>query len=201
MDRKVEYLVATPWIFLSVPNLNSTGRVAMNIGGRGSRRAVSRGRGERGAAAVEFALVLPLLLTILFGSITAGISYSNSIGLQNAVREGSRFGATTVAGGSWGSDVTTRTGQLQFDDPGAESAICAQLVEAPATVKQTHCIGDETIQDQLLADPPAVPTAAAGACMVQVWAGRPYSIVTAIVPSVDGVMVRKSVALYEGLTC
>ncbi len=60
----------------------------------------TRGRArldERGAVAVEFALVLPVLVMLLLGITTAGLSYSHAIGLTNAVREGSRFGATTLA--------------------------------------------------------------------------------------------------------
>jgi Flp pilus assembly protein TadG len=47
--------------------------------------------------AVEFALVFPLLVMLLFGIITAGISFAHSLGLTNAVREGARFGAISDA--------------------------------------------------------------------------------------------------------
>ena len=47
---------------------------------------------ERGAAAVEFALLLPVLLTILFGIIEFGmIMYGREI-VTNATREGARAG-------------------------------------------------------------------------------------------------------------
>lgn len=47
---------------------------------------------ERGAAAVEFALLLPLLLLILFGIIEFGmIMYSREV-ITNASREGARTG-------------------------------------------------------------------------------------------------------------
>ena len=48
--------------------------------------------GERGAAAVEFALVLPVLVVLLFGIIEFGfILYSKEV-LTNASREGTRAG-------------------------------------------------------------------------------------------------------------
>jgi Flp pilus assembly protein TadG len=49
-------------------------------------------RNERGAVAAEFALLLPVLLTILFGIIEFGmIMYSREI-VTNASREGARAG-------------------------------------------------------------------------------------------------------------
>lgn len=47
-------------------------------------------RGERGAVAVEFALVLPVLVLLLFGIIEFGRGYNAQISLQGAVREGAR---------------------------------------------------------------------------------------------------------------
>ena len=47
---------------------------------------------ERGASAVEFALLLPLLMLILFGTIEFGmVMYSREV-LTNASREGARAG-------------------------------------------------------------------------------------------------------------
>ena len=43
-------------------------------------------RNDRGAAAVEFALVVPLLGMLLFGIITFGLGYSDKVALVNAVR-------------------------------------------------------------------------------------------------------------------
>jgi TadE-like protein len=47
---------------------------------------------EEGAAAVEFALLLPLLLMILFGIIEFGLVLYNQEVITNASREGARFG-------------------------------------------------------------------------------------------------------------
>lgn len=46
-----------------------------------------------GAAAAEMALVLPLLLTILFGSLELGNYFMNEHTLVKAVRNGARFAA------------------------------------------------------------------------------------------------------------
>ncbi len=47
-------------------------------------------RGDRGASAVEFALVVPLLLVLVFGIINFGILFSQQLSINNAVREGAR---------------------------------------------------------------------------------------------------------------
>jgi Flp pilus assembly protein TadG len=48
---------------------------------------------DRGAAAVEFALVLPLLLLIVFGIIDFGRALNAQITLTQAAREGARLAA------------------------------------------------------------------------------------------------------------
>jgi Flp pilus assembly protein TadG len=48
---------------------------------------------ERGAAFVEFALVMPLLFSLVFGGLTAGIVLSRKHNLTHAAREGARYGA------------------------------------------------------------------------------------------------------------
>lgn len=53
-------------------------------------------RRERGAAAVEFALVVPVLLMVIFGIIEMGTLYQREIQLSN----GAMVGARSVAHGS-----------------------------------------------------------------------------------------------------
>ncbi|HVL05599.1 MAG TPA: TadE family protein [Acidimicrobiales bacterium] len=51
---------------------------------------MQRRRDERGAAVVEFALILPLLVLFVFGIVEFGRAYSARIELTSAVREGAR---------------------------------------------------------------------------------------------------------------
>lgn len=53
---------------------------------------------ERGAIFVEFALVLPLLMSLVLGIYTGGQAYTNKIGVVEAVREGARYGASLPMG-------------------------------------------------------------------------------------------------------
>jgi Flp pilus assembly protein TadG len=48
--------------------------------------------GESGTALIEFAIVLPFLITILFGTIEFGLLMFNKQVLTNASREGARYG-------------------------------------------------------------------------------------------------------------
>jgi Flp pilus assembly protein TadG len=50
-------------------------------------------RGERGAALVEFALVLPLLAALIFGVIEFGSMYNSLLEVRSAAREGARMAA------------------------------------------------------------------------------------------------------------
>ena len=60
-------------------------------------------RSERGQAAVEFALVAPLLIALLLGIIQAGIAFSHYLAVTDAARAAARkavvarFDGTTVA--------------------------------------------------------------------------------------------------------
>jgi hypothetical protein len=53
-------------------------------------------RGQRGAAAVEFALVLPVFLAVVFGTIDYGWYYYQRFTLAAAVRDGIRYGVTVA---------------------------------------------------------------------------------------------------------
>jgi Flp pilus assembly protein TadG len=61
-------------------------------------RTTPLGRRDDGAAAVEFALVVPLLILLVFGIINFGVLFSQQLTLNNAVREGAR--GTVVKGTS-----------------------------------------------------------------------------------------------------
>jgi Flp pilus assembly protein TadG len=164
-------------------------------------------RGEDGAAAVEFALVLPILVIVVLGIVTGGVSYSNAIGIQNAVREGARFGATAdVSQISWSNDVITRVRATQFDDgttaADSSTSVCVQLFKAPSTVSQWECsIGQDggpalTMPATASGDPAVPAHLSAGACVVRVLAARKFEINGGLT-SWSGTIVRGSTALYE----
>jgi hypothetical protein len=79
---------------------------------------------ERGAALVEFALILPVLLTLALGIFSAGLAYNRQIALTNAAREASRFGATLTLGAATGG---TTEGWLGDVADAAQQAATGEL--------------------------------------------------------------------------
>jgi len=55
---------------------------------------------------VEFALILPLLLSFLLGIVTVGITYNRNISLDNAARESVRYGAVRAVDGDLSTWLT-----------------------------------------------------------------------------------------------
>src|SRR6478672_5618705 len=53
-----------------------------------------RAHGERGAVLVEFALVFPVLVMLLFGLLSGGMAWNQNLALSQGVRVGARYGAT-----------------------------------------------------------------------------------------------------------
>lgn len=96
------------------------------------RRQNRRIRSERGATVVELAIALPILLALIFGTITAGMALFDKLALNAAAREASRFGATypeedAASPDQWFVDVagvaqTSATGAL--DESVAGRSIC-----------------------------------------------------------------------------
>ena len=123
----------------------------MNFVGVTSNR---RGRGERGASMVEFALIMPVFMILIFGGITASLVYQDRSAVVNAVREGSRFGATLpyaqcdttsncTAGGSarnWAQLVQYAT-QKRSEGALSLSQICVALVTGSTGSIYTHTGG------------------------------------------------------------
>jgi Flp pilus assembly protein TadG len=70
---------------------------------------MTRWRDQSGANAVEFALILPILVVMIFGLIGAGQLWNQQMSVTQAVREGARYGATYPDSASWEADVTART--------------------------------------------------------------------------------------------
>jgi Flp pilus assembly protein TadG len=90
--------------------------------------------GERGAAAVEFALVLPLLLLIVFGIIDFGRAYNAQVTLTQAAREGARLAALNQ------SNVVSRTqgAAIPLTGVGVAVTACPSGSTGDAVVQTTY---------------------------------------------------------------
>lgn len=56
-----------------------------------------RQRGDGGAAAVEFALVMPILFLLLFAIIIYGVIFAQDLSLSNSARQAARSGVVPTA--------------------------------------------------------------------------------------------------------
>ena len=110
---------------------------------------------EDGAALLEFAIVLPLLLAVLVGIITAGTALNRSNSLNNAARETARFGATLPADNLtfWLTKVSdvaidAATGDLADGSPGRY--VCVAYVYPDGLVPADSSVGnDHTVRIEI----------------------------------------------------
>ena len=157
-------------------------------------RMRSRRRGgEDGASAVEFALVVPFLIMILFGLITTGFAYNDHLSVTNATREGSRYGAAidyTTAG--WATSVRDRVKQTYFNAGSTldDSQICVRIVDSSGTGIGSAHLGAACGTE------PTTPTTVAGSCVVKVWVSKPQKISLIIFPDLNFDVGAQSVAYY-----
>lgn len=170
------------------------------MGTRGARQ-----RSDHGAAAVEFALVVPLLLILLFGTVTAGLAYSDHLGITNAVREGARFGSAmpyqqstpAITPAQWADSVRTRVQQVYFNAGSTVTTdqICVKLVDSTGA----GVTGAAALGTQCGAEPTAPSGMSTGSCAVKVWVSRPETIQLVVAPTYSFNIGAKSVSYY-GLT-
>lgn len=91
------------------------------------RTSAKYGPVERGASAVEFALILPVLLTIVFGLIEFGFVFNAQISLAQATREGVRVAAVDAEADVAAMEQRMRDAFLGFvgePDAGPTSNAC-----------------------------------------------------------------------------
>lgn len=156
-----------------------------------------RERDDRGAAAVEFALVAPLVIMLLIGTVTVALAYSQHVALSNAVREGARVGATTPNGGSWLDSVRQHTSDAYGDSEGLPTGqVCAMLMKTTggATPTVTTVLGPGIGCDA--ADAPDNPTNIAAGCFVKVWATKQTHL-NWVLGNADPWMKAGAVAIYD----
>ena len=91
---------------------------------------------DRGAAAVEFALVLPVLLLVLCGIIDFGRALHAQVVLTQAAREGARLAALGEA------DAITRT----LDAAGTLSAVEVDVTACPTNLASADAVVTVTHQ-------------------------------------------------------
>lgn len=64
------------------------------VGGTQVTRRLRQMQADDGASAVEFALIFPIFMILVLGTIAAGTAFSRQINVTQAAREASRYGST-----------------------------------------------------------------------------------------------------------
>jgi Flp pilus assembly protein TadG len=90
-----------------------------------------RERSERGAVAVEFAILAPVLIMLLMGIMEFGRAYNAQVSLTNAAREGVRVMAIS------NSEASARTAAKN-----AAVTLSPALVDSNITFSATSCAAD-----------------------------------------------------------
>jgi len=103
----------------------------------------SRGgsRGEGGAALVEFAVVMPLLVLLLCGIIDFGWLFAQNLDVRHGAREGARLAAVNFPEGP--SPNSGARSDANRDELVAE--VCARMqtpTDADITISSTGAVGD-----------------------------------------------------------
>ncbi len=139
--------------------------------------------GDAGASAVEFALLLPIFLMLVFGGIYGGIAIDHKIGITQAAREGARFGSTLPippqpgqTEADWLGQVLTATESAAYNDitPGADSStICVAFVDPTNATNTQFVTMSSSGAPATPASPCLTPSTSLGATQfVQVDIGR-----------------------------
>ena len=88
-------------------------------------------RNEQGQTMVEFTLVLPVLMVVLFGIIQFGLTFNNYVALTDAVRAGARTAAVSRMSATPTTDTVNRVKTASGD-------LDASKVDVTVTTTWTH---------------------------------------------------------------
>jgi Flp pilus assembly protein TadG len=177
---------------------------------RGRKR---RPDGDRGAALVEFALILPVFMMLVLGMFSGGLAYNQKLGITHATREGARYGATVPVnqtfsdGRTWAQGVRDLVVERSAGDLTADQVVCVALVTGPRFDPQV--VADSPAGNSHLWRPASLPAPCPfkehasdptdPGPRVQVAARRPGRI-ELLVSSIDVTLRAQANAQYEGAT-
>lgn len=133
-------------------------------------------RADRGASAVEFALIAPVLLAVLFGIVDYGLYFADTLSVQQGLSSAARtatLAPADVSGPKWG----TATCALQVSGPpqsallqplacsvldtvqpvGGQLFVRAELVDADGQATETWQTGSRLRLCAISEHPPVLP--------------------------------------------
>jgi Flp pilus assembly protein TadG len=105
------------------------------------RRRGRRGAGDRGAALVEFAIIMPVLFLLIFAVIEFGWAFFQELDVRHAAREGGRLAAVDYRS-------TATSGDTQRDEIIAET--CARMDDQAAASVGFHRSGTAEVGQEIV---------------------------------------------------
>jgi Flp pilus assembly protein TadG len=157
-----------------------------------------RRESERGAALVEFALILPIVVSLLMGLVTGGLAYNKKIAITDSVRGAARYGATLADSTTFATSVRDRLVQLSAGELSG-SDVCVQLIRGGSpnvVVRSWYASAANTSCPSTFGTAPATPTLSEGYCVVKVW-GMKEAKLQAVLFNSDLRLKAGSVGAYE----
>lgn len=154
---------------------------------------------------MEFAVLAPVLVMLILGTITMGLNYNRSISLNNSAREAARYGATLPVDEDlevWLNSVAdvardAAAGDLSASAPGQEICVAFVYPDGTETHDRTLAIFESAGSRSMLANATCFDDSrGSGERRVQVVVRRDSHVTTGVYTS-DGEIVAQSVARYE----
>lgn len=146
------------------------------IGARRRRRTHKPVEPDRGAAAVEFALVSLLLFLLLFGIIEFGLYFAQNLALSNGARQGARYG------------VVPNT-----DSAGNSTSTCAAITTEVQDASGTIGVSGPNVQVRVElngnSSPPICPYSSVGTSTIPCASASPGSSLTVTAKATTPVLV------------
>lgn len=107
--------------------------------------------GDKGSAAVEFALVLPLLVLVLFGIIDFGRLFYVQLSVTSASQEVARSGSFSLEGYLWCNSSSPVAGCTPSVDPDLTKNLIAVATEAALSAADfAQLSGQETLDIEIV---------------------------------------------------
>jgi Flp pilus assembly protein TadG len=117
-----------------------------------AKRLRRRRDDERGAEMIEFAIVIVLLITILYGIITYGLILAANSTITQAAADAARTGIAQ------GTGTSTCTGPNNIPDNNASTAACSAVAQAAADIAWMNKGCVETVGPPLSSTNTTAPT-------------------------------------------
>jgi Flp pilus assembly pilin Flp len=164
-------------------------------------------RDSEGASAVEFALLLPIFIALLFGIMYGSSLFNTQQTVTQSAREGARFGATlplsafgspdeTPPDGSWFAAVRARAESILVNDApltlgNVAPSVCVVFTDGTQVWKDgLSCPSDTELQAGLTSDTPP---------RVQVITGRPAVLELGVTQIGPLDLSATGIARFEGV--